>query len=112
MDDWTPEPQVFGWLEPPRKFPPTAVGVATPPPPRRPHRRLRRAGWPPRRIAAVLALALATSGAGIAAGIELPVSALLEAGAGLTAIELASLYIGAHQRWFRGFARWLALRWA
>lgn len=38
MDEWLPEPQEQGWLEPPRRRPPTAVGVATPPPPRGPER--------------------------------------------------------------------------
>lgn len=36
MDEWIPRPQESGWLEPPRRNPPTAVGVATPPPPGRP----------------------------------------------------------------------------
>ena len=36
MDEWHPEPQEEGSLEPPRRRPPTAVGVATPPPPRGP----------------------------------------------------------------------------
>lgn len=34
-DAWHPEPDPFGALEPPRRKPPTAVGVATPPPPGR-----------------------------------------------------------------------------
>jgi hypothetical protein len=37
MDEWTPDPQEHGWREPPRRRPPTAIGVATPPPPRGPH---------------------------------------------------------------------------
>jgi hypothetical protein len=36
MDEWIPEPLEQGWREPPRRRPPTAVGVATPPPPRGP----------------------------------------------------------------------------
>jgi hypothetical protein len=32
-DEWPPRPDPFGALEPPRRNPPTAVGVATPPPP-------------------------------------------------------------------------------
>ena len=32
-DAWPPKPDPFGALEPPRRNPPTAVGVATPPPP-------------------------------------------------------------------------------
>lgn len=35
MSDWTPETQPSGSLEPPRRFPPTAVGAMTPPPPER-----------------------------------------------------------------------------
>ena len=34
QDSWTPEPEPSGSLDPPRRRPPTAVGVATPPPPR------------------------------------------------------------------------------
>lgn len=36
MDEWIPDPLEQGSLEPPRRRPPTAVGVATPPPPRGP----------------------------------------------------------------------------
>ena len=37
MDDTElPEPESWGSLEPPRRRPPTAIGVLTPPPPRRP----------------------------------------------------------------------------
>ena len=32
-DAWPPKPDPFGALEPPRRNPPTAVGLATPPPP-------------------------------------------------------------------------------
>ena len=32
-DTWPPKPDPFGALEPPRRNPPTAVGLATPPPP-------------------------------------------------------------------------------
>ncbi len=32
---WQPDPEPGGALEPPRRRPPTAVGLATPPPPRR-----------------------------------------------------------------------------
>src|SRR3954469_17126901 len=38
MDEWLPKPEEQGWREPPRRRPPTAVGVATPPPPRGPRR--------------------------------------------------------------------------
>ena len=36
-DDFTPEPQASGALEPPRRLPPTAVGVMTPEPEPRPY---------------------------------------------------------------------------
>jgi hypothetical protein len=32
-DAWPPKPDPFGALEPPRRNPPTAIGLATPPPP-------------------------------------------------------------------------------
>lgn len=34
-ESWTPEPDPSGALQPPRRNPPTAVGLATPPPPAR-----------------------------------------------------------------------------
>jgi hypothetical protein len=111
MNDWTPEPQPFGWLEPPRKYPPTAVGVATPPPPRRPHRRSTRSRWHFRKIAAVAALGVATSSAGIAAGIALPLNALYEVGAGLTALEVATWFVRVRRRRLRSFAFRLGWRW-
>lgn len=104
MNDWTPEPQESGWLEPPRKLPPTAVGVATPPPPLGPRRRTRRDGSRLKGIAVLIGLGLASTGAGILAGVGLPISALLEIGAGLTAIEIAMQYL----RWRR--RNWPRLR--
>src|ERR1043165_9875624 len=92
MDDWTPDPQPFGSLEPPRKHPPTAVGVATPPPPGRPYRRTSRRRN--RRKASVMfAITLVAAGAGVLAGVELSVAALMRIGAWLSAAELASLVI-------------------
>jgi len=38
-EPWSPDPEPSGSLEPPRRRPPTAVGVATPPPPRGPEPR-------------------------------------------------------------------------
>jgi hypothetical protein len=75
MDEWTPDPQEHGWREPPRRRPPTAVGVATPPPPRGPgptryyETRMQRIG----RTFAQLAFATAL---GLAAGEFLPISLL------------------------------------
>lgn len=50
--EWRPETQTAGFLDPPRRKPPTAVGAATPEPPPAPQRvprQLRRArrGSPP-----------------------------------------------------------------
>jgi hypothetical protein len=105
MNDWTPDPQESGWLEPPRKLPPTAIGVATPPPPRGPDRRSPRRTSRLRRIATVIGFSLATTGAGVVAGIGLPVSALLEIGAGLTALELAMQYVRRRRRILETIAR-------
>ena len=75
MDEWAPEPQEQGWREPPRRRPPTAVGVATPPPPRGPRNsryresRMHRIG----RVFAQLAVATAC---GIAAGEYISLSLL------------------------------------
>lgn len=76
MDEWIPEPQEQGWLEPPRRRPPTAVGVATPPPPHGPRRsryyetRMQRIG----RLFAQLAFSTAF---GLAAGTFLPLPILV-----------------------------------
>ena len=82
MSDWTPDPQEFGWREPPRRRPPTAIGVATPPPPRGPRHsryletRMQRIG----RLFAQLAFATAC---GLAAGELLPMAVLASSLAGL-----------------------------
>ena len=60
-DAWPPHPDPFGSLEPPRRNPPTAVGLATPPPP---------AGQPryyDRRVSRRLRLASAFAGTVLAA---------------------------------------------
>ena len=46
-DDFSPDPEPGGALVPPRRHPPTAVGTATPPPPRpsRPVRTRVSRGW-------------------------------------------------------------------
>jgi hypothetical protein len=83
MDEWTPGPQEQGWLEPPRRRPPTAVGVATPPPPRRPRRphyretRMQRVG----RVFAQLAVSTAC---GLAVGTFVSLPILVSLLAGLT----------------------------
>ena len=67
MDEWLPEPQEEGWLEPPRRRPPTAVGVATPPPPRGPrHSRYRETRM--QRIARAFAQLAVSMALGLAAG--------------------------------------------
>src|SRR4051812_15578772 len=67
MDEWIPEPEERGWREPPRRRPPTAIGVATPPPPRgpdvTPYYRTR-----VQRIGRAFALASVSASLGIAAG--------------------------------------------
>ena len=86
MDEWLPDPQEQGSLEPPRRRPPTAVGVATPPPPRGPRRSRYREGRIHRigRILAQLAVSI-----GVAAMLinweASPMNALVTADAGLFA---------------------------
>ena len=74
MDEWLPKPQEQGWLEPPRRRPPTAVGVATPEPPRGPRiyreTRMQRVGR------AFSKLAVST-GLGLAAASFIPVPFLV-----------------------------------
>lgn len=50
-DEWTPEPEPAGDREPPRRRPPTAVGVLTPPPPHRPRRSVYRSSRLRQRLA-------------------------------------------------------------
>jgi hypothetical protein len=77
MDEWLPEPLAEGSLEPPRRHPPTAVGVATPPPPRGP-RRSRFRGSRMQRIARLLAqLAIPTTVAAMLINWEDPVMTAL-----------------------------------
>ena len=98
MSEWTPEPQEFGWLEPPRKLPPTAVGVATPPPPHRPNRVAARRRSRLLRIASAVALGLTTVGAGMFIGLDLSLPTLLEIGAGLTTLEIATRFARGRRR--------------
>lgn len=74
MDEWLPKPQEQGWLEPPSRRPPTAVGVATPEPPRGPgiylETRMQRVGR------AFSQLAVST-GLGLAAASFIPVPVLV-----------------------------------
>lgn len=76
MDDWMPEPQERGSLEPPRRNPPTAVGVATPPPPDGP-RRSRYRETRMQRIGRAFALTAVSVGLGLAAGTLVPMPVLL-----------------------------------
>src|SRR4051812_45649848 len=105
MSDWTPDPLESGWLEPPKKPPRTAVGVATPPPPRGPHRQSSRAYNPLRKIGVMFVLATAATSMGVIAGMTIPMSALLEIGAGLSALELAAHVARHRRRLFRRRAR-------
>jgi hypothetical protein len=76
MDEWVPKPQEDGWLEPPRRRPPTAVGVATPPPPRGP-RRSRYRETRMQRIGRVFAQLAFSTAFGLAAGTFVSVPILL-----------------------------------
>jgi hypothetical protein len=83
MDEWIPEPQEHGWLEPPRRRPPTAVGLATPPPPRDPrHSRYRETRIA--RVRRVLAQLVFATGLGVAAGEFVPIPILMSLFVGLT----------------------------
>lgn len=110
MEDWTPDLSTFGWLEPPRRRPPTAIGVATPPPPHRPFRRTIPHRSRFHRITLVAIIALAASSAGVLAGIDLPLSALLEVGGGLTVVEAATWLVRARRVRLHRMARNLATR--
>lgn len=90
MPDWTPEPQTFGWLEPPRRRPPTAVGVATPPPPRGPHRVVARRTR--RTLLDMIGMAGIVGSLGVVAGLELPLGLLTQFAAGLVALETAAVF--------------------
>lgn len=83
MDEWIPKPEEQGWLEPPRRRPPTAVGVATPPPPRDP-RRSRYRETSMQRIGRVFALLAVSTALGLAAGTFVSTPLLLALLAGLT----------------------------
>ncbi len=76
MDEWIPKPQEQGWLEPPRRRPPTAVGVATPPPPRGPRRSHYRETRM-QRIGRVFAHVAISTSFGFAAGASVPMPILL-----------------------------------
>ena len=76
MDEWLPEPQEEGSLEPPRRRPPTAVGVATPPPPRGP-RRSRYRETRLERIGRTFAQLAVSTFFGLAAGEFIPIPLLL-----------------------------------
>ena len=83
MDEWTPDPQEQGWREPPRRRPPTAVGVATPPPPRGPrHWRYRQTRI--QRIGRAFALIAVATAGGLAAAELLSIPVL-----GLVLVSLA-----------------------
>ncbi|MBX3175314.1 MAG: hypothetical protein KF709_12945 [Gemmatimonadaceae bacterium] len=95
-DEWAPEPEPAGNLQPPRRNPPTAVGVLTPPPPHRPQRTRYRASSLRRRLAqaflgasgafaGIAAASIATHPVAVAAG-----SLLALAGARLLGISVRS----------------------
>jgi hypothetical protein len=83
MSDDTPLPQPDGFLDPPRRFPPTAIATATPPPPRR-HVRVRR-GRRSRVAIVVYTLMLGAAGvAGAVVGALLPLAIGVGAAFGLS----------------------------
>ena len=88
MDDLDgPFPEERGDLEPPKRWPPTAIGVATPPPPRGPS-----ASW--RRKALFRPLYFAVTGlslGGLAAWLLAPWILLRAAGVGALVAGLSSL---------------------
>ncbi len=65
-DEWAPTPEPAGDLNPPRRRPPTAVGVLTPPPPHRPRRSAYRQPSLRRRLGQAF-LGASTTFAGVAA---------------------------------------------
>jgi hypothetical protein len=88
MKDRTPEPKPDGFLDPPRRFPPTAVGVATPPPPRGHRRNFRGESRLRRRVKSAARLLLFLS-AGATLGSILPLAASATILAGLSASLVA-----------------------
>jgi hypothetical protein len=87
MEEWTPKPQESGSLDPPRRRPPTAVGIATPPPPR--HRGGEHYARPSRLRARALVGFLGTFGGGVAIGSLLPAAASMTVATGLSTLLLA-----------------------
>ena|SRR5690349_13785051 len=85
MTDWTPKPEESGSLGPPRRYPPTAVGVATPPPPRgRGSRRFTQESRLRHLTLATLGF-LTVSGSGLTLGAFLPTAVSVTVAIGLVA---------------------------
>ena len=80
-DEWIPKPDPFGGLEPPRRNPPTAIGLATPPPPNAPRYQDRRA-MRRRRMASAFAGGVLVASATTLATVGTVWSALVSAGLG------------------------------
>jgi len=87
MKDNPREPQPDGFLDPPRRFPPTAVGVATPPPPRRGRSPQRPSSWIRRTIRRAVSLTV-LGAAGVAIGTVLPTGVGLALAIGLSSAWL------------------------
>lgn len=93
MDEWAPSPQESGSLDPPRRVPPTAVGIATPPPPRR------RDGEHYVRQSRLHHVARATVGFLTTGGSAMALASLLPTAASMTVvIALAGLLLAFHVR--------------
>jgi hypothetical protein len=99
MEEWTPKPQESGSLDPPRRRPPTAVGITTPPPPRpRGSEHYSRRSRLQRRARALIGF-LTTFGGGVAIGSLFPPAASITVATVLSTLLLA-LHIR-RRRWRR-----------
>lgn len=66
-EDRTPTPEPWGGLEPPDRRPPTAIGVMTPPPPRRPSEPYRASDLRRRLALGFVGVTVIATGVGVAA---------------------------------------------
>ena len=96
-DEWLPKPDPFGGLEPPRRNPPTAIGLATPPPPSGEPWYLDRRALRRRRMASAFAGSVLVASATSLATLGSVWSALVSTGLG--AIGGALLYRAGRSAW-------------
>ena len=108
----TPEPEPSSALGPPRRWPPTAIGVATPPPPR-PRGGLRADRWCWRLYGPLYVFAAGCVAAGAGVVLVLPgmvaraVGSTVGVAGGLLGLLVVWLHSGAGRRW----ALWRRTRW-